>query len=504
MNIDYHFLIDDDDDGQFTQTGDNIRADVIRAEWQLGMARPYDAVSAVAQATLTVRNWQRHYSPEASGKLIGKPLTIISDDGTPRTHFSGFIAQVIPQTGDQGQREAQIIAYGRERELAQQTVRLPPAINWRADHALDAILTQIHWRYPRLVGMCIIGQSTIGNCEIFAASPLTIHADQGRSVFAFMADDWAEGLPADQAVLAIMRGEGGRFFFNRVGEAVFYHRHHLLSDTAPNLQFDNRMSALDYRYGDVINQVTVTLTPRRIGAPFSTLWSLVQTMRIAPDSTLTLTARYQLEGQSVGAVDVSAPRPYADYQAYDHPTRTDHDRTDMLQVRMSERGTSASVLELHNPTAQALYLTRLTLNGTPLITGDPLTLTAQDRVRMTYDGLHARQINLPVITDIDEAQSILQWELQRHSQARGRALSLTTDTHQHPHATLALTLFDTIRISETQTDHHADYHIIAEQHSVDAGGTQHRVRWLLEPAERDLFFIIGRHSIGADVVLVPR
>lgn len=505
MTITYNIAIDYNEDGDFTDTGDNITDDVLSAEWHLGMSAPYDSVSSIATAKITVLNPTRKFSPEVSGNLIGKPLRIQSDDGTTiRTHFSGFIERLEPQTGNQGKQEALIIAFGRELELEQHRVRLPLQTDVRADEALSDILTQINWRYAVLDGMCIIGRDSIGSSTIFPDEAFTSTLDTGKSTFAYLADDWADGLPANEAIQQLAQGEGGRFFFNREGDAVFYHRHHLIENSTISATFNDDMADLLYDYGSVVNAIEVVLTPRTIGTPNTKIWSLATALKLDRESAIQIIVRYEVDDESVGAIEVVTPQPDIHYKAYASPNNTLDDMTANFQIVIVETGLSATVLEIRNRGESRAYLTQLDIYGTPLITGDALSLKESDSLSMALYGKRALKMHLPVITDIEEAQTISAWELERRSSPRGVARELHTNTRNHPSKTLSLGLFDRIRIQETQTGHDANYHIVAEHHLVDKGATRHRVEWLLEAAESDLFFIIGTHSIGDDVVLIPR
>lgn len=501
MSITYRIAIDFDDDGNFTELGDNITPEILKADWQLGLSAPYDHMSTLSEARILVRNASQDFSPEITANLISKRLRIQSDDGTiVRTHFVGYIDHIEAQAGNQGSRLAEIIAYGRERELAQHRVRLSPQTDVRADEAIADILSQIDWRYAVLEGMCIIGRDSIGSSDIFPDDAITQSLDSGKSVFAFLADNWQDGFPANQAIAQLAQGEGGRFFFNREGEAIFYNRHHLLTDDNPAATFSDDVTGIGYDYGGIVNELEAVITPRSIGTANTRIWSLASPLRIEADSTVQVIARYQIEDESVGAIEVLTPH----YQVYAHPTILIQDMRADIRVILVEAGLSASVLEIRNRAGHKAYLTQLDLYGTPLMTGDALAVKAQDSMSIARYGKHARKIILPVITDIDDTQALINWDLQRLSQARGRIHTLQTHTRNHPTQTLALTLFDLISVKESQTGHEANYHIVAEQHIVDMGGTRHRVTWLLEAAERESFFIIGVHSIGDEVILAPR
>lgn len=506
MSISYSIAIDYDDDGTFTELGDNITGDILNVTWQLGLPAPYTHMAEVSSASITVRNKSGDYSPEVSTNFIGKRVRIQSDDGTTtRTHFIGFVKEIRPQAGNQGTGLSEIIVVGREYELTQHRVRLPFQTNFRADTAIEDILDQIDWRYDVLDGMCIIGRNSIGSSDIFPTERISKTLETGKSTFAFIADNWADGLDANRAINELAEGEAGRFFFDREGVANFHNRHRILLNNALSASFDDDMSHLIYDYGNIINDIEILLTPRTIGASNTRIWTLARPLKVQANSTIQIIARYKVDNEPVGAIDIIEPQSHSDFTAHIERDTSTQNITDSFQVRIIDASLSATVFELRNRAVYDGYLTQLDLYGTPLYTDDSLVLQTNDMSSISIYGRHATQIALPVITDIEEAIAIAHWELQRRSHPYGHVRELHTNTRNHPTEALSLTLFDIINIQESQSGHSADYAIIAEHHQVDMGGTRHQVSWLVEPADSNLFFIIGTHSIGnANVILAPR
>ena len=502
MPTTYMIAIDYNDDGDYSDLGDVISAEVLDAQWRLGMNAPYQHMAALSTAEIVVRNPSGTFSPEVTTLLPSKRLKIQSDDGiTVRTHFIGAIARVEPSTGEHGERTATIFAEGRQAEFSQQQVRLPLMTNLTADAGIEAILEQIQWRYDVLDGMCIIGRDSIGSSDIFGDNPITKTLDTGKSTFAYLGDSWEEGRFADDAIRQLAEAEAGRFFFNRNGEAIFYNRHHLLQDNTVAATFEDDMESLVYRYGDgLVNDVEVRILPRSIGIANSLLWSLGQSMKLSRNSETRITASYTLDGQPVGALEISEPIVSANSKA----NGNGEDMSDNVQVLLVEVGASAAIIEIRNRSNDKVHLTQLELHGTPLSTNHALILTAQDSMSKSLYGVHALKMDVPVVTDIIEAQTIADWELLRRGEPQGIVRELQTSTRSHPTETLSLTLFDRIKIIESQTGHSANYHIVAEAHHIDKGGTRHRVSYLLEPAEAGIFFVVGTHSIGGDEILAPR
>ncbi len=505
MSITYWIAIDKNDNGDFTNLGESITADILEAKWYLGMSEPDDTVADVGQATVIVRNHQQQFSPDITTNLIGKAFRIQSDDGnTIRTHFSGFVQRIIPQAGNQGTKLATIIAYSRDYTLRQNTIQLPLLLNLSADEAIHAIIDQAQWRYAFFEGYCIIGRDSIGSSDIFPDDAFARHFDTGISEFEFIGDDWSDGYPAHRAIQQFTEGEDGRFFFDREGRATFYNRHHLLNNPAIAATFTDDISDMVYHYGDVTNHITIQLKPRRVGDLHSILWSLEQPIRLEVNTRIEVIARYNIDGEAVGATAIDTPlQAYTDYQAMDNAQQ--QDMTTFASVTLLEIGSSATTFEIANQATRPIYLTQLILRGTPLILGDPLTLSQSIPDSIVLYGKHTKQVDVPVISDIEDAIGLANWALQRQAYPRGYVREITTTTRTHPTETLALTLYDLIAISEQQTGHHETYAIIREAHVVDKGGTHHRVTWLLEAADVDFFFTIGTHTIGdTSVVLVPR
>jgi hypothetical protein len=105
------------------------------------------------------------------------------------------------------------------------------------------------------------------------------------------------------------------------------------------------------------------------------------------------------------------------------------------------------------------------------------------------------------LTNIEEADQLARYELARRKDPRGTLHSIDLSGTLHLTQILTRTLFDRITIQDTQTNHTADYFIVAEEHTVDLGGTRHRTRWLLEPAAANTFWILDTCTLDYTAIL---
>ena len=500
MPVSYTVAIDSNDDGTFNQ---NISQDVIDLWWRLGMQNPYDSLAAPIQARITLRNQNQDYSPEETTLLPGKSVRIQSNDGTTtRTHFTGFIQHIEPQTGDQGSKQALLHLHGPESWLHENHVRVQPLQNATADTVIEAILNQALLRRPILDDYMVVGISgynTIGTNKLFGEN-ITRSLETGKSTFAYIGDTWGAGIRADEAIRQVAASERGRFFINRAGEAVFYNRHHTLTNTTLSATFEDDMAGLDYAYGaDLVNQVSLTLTPRSIGTPNSVLWALSSTQRIAPNETRQFIARYRDDNDNpFGALSVNT---ITDYSANSLSDGSGVNQTTSVEVVLVSTDASAALVEIRNRSDNTVYMTNLTLHGIPLIGDDPLIIEQRNDESITFYGLGMLELDLPALTSINEADQLARYEIARRKVPRGRIRELRTNIRHHPTQTLARTLFDRIRIIESQTSHDSEYFIIAEEHRVSQGGTRHEVSWTLEVADSDHFVIVGTSKPNGERVL---
>jgi hypothetical protein len=502
MAVSYTIAIDKNDDGDFSDSGENITADVIALRWRLGMKHPYDSVAGPSTAEITVNNADQTYSPEHTTLQPGHRVRIQSDDGsTVRTHFTGYITRIVPEPG--WGTQAVIHAEGVERELAQNLIRLVAMQDARADQVIDAVLDACTIRYPAIGGYLVIGVSghnIIGTHKLFGAA-LTRDFETGKSTFSYVADTWQEGITADRAIGQAAAAERGRFYFDRSGTARFLNRHYSVDNRTVQASFDDDMTGLEYRYGEVVNRIDLSVRPRSVGEPGTVLWMLEEPMRIRPGKVRRVVARYRDDNDnSIGAITVIPPVPETDFQAaYIDKTGVFPGYTPYINISLIEAGASAARFDVWHDLGYDLYLTAFQVRGTPLYGNDPVVLEAVDAESATLYGMNRLALDLPLLTSLEEAVDLAGYELVRRKTPRGRLWAMTTDLVQHPTETLARTLFDRVSVTESQTGHSADYFIIGEEHRVDL---RHCVRWLLEPVDDDTFFIIGTDKPDSSKYLI--
>ena len=488
----YIIAMDKNRDGDFADVSEDIAGETLELRWRLGMRQPYDSIADYSQAQIRVRNPRGDFSPERHRLDIGARLRIQSRDGKiTRTHFTGFIRYIEPEAGDWGQKQALIHLQDVQPWLDDSPVRPAPQVNTRADAVIDSLLNQATLRPEALAGYCIIdvvGYNLIDSVKIFPPQTLARRLAIGKTRFAYVGDWWSESTSVRQAIRELAESERGRFYIDRDGRAVFLNRHHTLVHKTVAASFDDDMTGLDYRYGDGgLNRVSLLMTPREVGVGGTLLWRLSQAQKIGQGAQIMLRLNLVDErNEPLGLLELE--RLEASFHR--KPDGSGAAVQEQAAVDIVEVGWTSVQALVRNRGAQDVYLTGLRVIGRPLYRRDPLEIVVADGESITFYGLKQMSLDLPSLSDIETARAFAVYEIARRKPPVGAVRTLTLNAADHPNAALDLTLFERIRITESQTGQRAaEYFIIAEEHHVRLGGARHEVTWTLEPADSMRFVI---------------
>ncbi len=507
MSISYIIAIDRNHDGDFKDSAEDITGEVLDLQWRLGLRQPYDSIADYSQAQITVHNLRAGFSPERHRLDSGARLRIQSSAGdVTRTHFTGYIRSVEPDAGDWGQKQAVIHLQDVQPWLDDSPVRLAPQVNVTADAVIDRLLNQAMIRRAALAGYCIIdvtGYNRIDSVRVFPQQTLARRLAGGKTRFAYIGDWWRESTPIRQAVRELAESERGRFYVDREGRAVFLNRHYTLVHKAVSASFDNDMTGLEYRYGDVgLNRLALAMTPREIGGGGTALWRLGQAQRIRQHTQVMMNLRFVDErNEPLGLLELER----LDASFHSRPDGSGPAIREQAAVEIVDIGLTSAQLRVHNMTPQDVYLTRLRVIGKPLYRCDPLEIVVSDGESIALYGPKQMSLDLPALSDIETAQAFATYEVARRRHPSGTVRTLTLNARDHQNAALGLSLFNRIRITESQTGHRAaEYFIIAEAHHVSLGGSRHEVTWTLEPADSTRFVIVDNSRIdNPQAVIAP-
>ena len=494
--------IDWDRDGSYTDE----TARVLSAKWMLGFQQAYMDVGNDAQLSLLMRNDDKRFTPENSaGPLSGKlaplrPVKIESNDGnTTRTHWSGWIAMVLPVGGKYGNRQVDIIAHGAMQFLKATETKIELQENQRSDQIIDALIQEVIFP-PALSDSWVLGDpdlSKVGESTKLANLEAFRDYEEGVLTLNLAGDNWVrQGGYSDQekdtfdvyrGIRDITAAERGKFFFDREGKAVFWNRHHILDKDAVDAGFNDAMTDMKYTFASLDqtkNEIIVTCHPRSVGAAPTILWELKDAViRVAPGERREVYVKYKDEkDKRIGGKDVTVED--VEYMQ------------GSCTVAVEAKANGANLVFKNESERTEAIVEQCVVKGRKIVDEGQMDARAIDQTSITYFGRRTMNINLPSIDDLDQARYIADFERNRRKTPFGLAQSITLQSHAEDggarHADqLGLTIGSLIQLQETQTNHDGTYIIIGEAHELARGGKHWTTSWYLEPQVETLPWKLG-------------
>lgn len=483
---------------QFSTGRDNVfnvdaTADVLGMEWRRGMTAAYEHVAQPTRGVVTLKNTSGTYLSLGAGATCQIRASV--GFSTPKIMFMGYIRYTeITMRG-----KATIHVEGMDAWLHTESGTIGPQVNVRADEVITDLLSDAQWPpiipYANYIVVSLGGQNGIDSGLLIYTPNLELTTETGRSTFAYVGDTWREGAPMIDIIREVVTSERGRFFLDKSGILKFYNRHYTMLNTTRRATYEKEILNWRYAFGaDILNRVEVGITPRRIGPDNTVVYRNTQPMQVDAGVTRRVIVRYaDDDGNRIGALSIQQPPTYT-------ATTTDGiEVSAFLEVAVERIGVNAAKLTLTNLTPIRLVLSNLEIRGVPLITEDPLIVVAESGQSRTAYGPRHDRLWLPAVTDIDEAQAVADYELRRRTFARGWAKEITVRADA-PDA-LEMDLFDRIQVvNMDETGHEADYLICGEYHQITP--SFHRITWVLEPAEQELYIIIDKHGVNDTTRLI--
>ncbi len=511
MSTSWTIAIDWDRNGDFSGEHDDITQRVLLAEWFVGMQRPYQLTADGSTLVMRLNNTDRRFSPEnSSSPLTGKlmplrPVKIESNDGTTTlTHWSGWIATIVPVGGKYGNREVDIIAHGAMQFLKATETKIELQENQRSDQIIDALIQEVIFP-PALSDSWVLGDpdySTLGQTTKLA--DLTTYSDfeEGVLTVRTAGDNWVrQGGYSDQekdtfdvyrGIRDITAAERGKFYFDRDGKAVFWNRHHILDKDAIDASFDDAMTDMKYTFASLDqtkNEIIVTCHPRSVAAGPTTLWELKDAViRVAPGARREVYVKYKDEkDKRIGGKEVTVE----DVKFLQGRCR----------VEVEAKANGANLVFKNESETREAVVEKCVVKGRKIVDEGQMDARAIDQESITFYGRRTMNINLPSIDDLDQAQHIADFERYRRKTPFGLAQMITLQSHAENgggrHADqLGLTIGSLIELRETQTAHDGTYFIIGEAHELARGGKHWTTTWYLEPRVETRHWKMGDASRG--------
>lgn len=486
-------------------TWTDISSYVITADWQIGLSAPYESMGRVAQANLMVLNTDRRFSPEYSsgpyyGNLTrGKAVRIKVQYGNSYNLFRGQISAIEPQTDSRGSRQATIRCVDILERAQRAEIFVPVQENKRADEVL-AVILQAAGLTANIDNRWLLGMtdySELGVSTELGNDNDLLQSEHGISTFAIIGDQWRDKTSVFGALRDTAAREYGYLFTNRSGRFIFWNRHHFILTTDVNETItDSHLRGASYSFGDdLVNEAIVPVRQRTIGTSNEVLGRLEQPVQIKIDETKTVTFRYRDNDSGISFAGKNAiePNPGSDWYANTAKDGTGVDKTNDVDVAISEEtGTSCTVDFTNNSGEDVYLLAGAQIRGIKITDYGQIDVVVSDQTSInTYE---LQRYTYPAALDnLPEGEALARYILAQRGSPYGALKSITLAGHTSEtllQTVIANSIGGRLTLSETQVAAGGDYFIIGETWKL--ADAQINVTWILQPAARSDYWILGK------------
>jgi hypothetical protein len=356
-----------------------------------------------------------------SGFGLANPIRIRTNDGTTiRPLFRGFISDLVPTTGERGDRRVAVDCVDWLEVLAVSPIGpVPVLIGKESDYCLRLLLDQTN------------------------RPPASVDIDTGNEIFPFAFDqiDSVQGKIL-QEVAEIVRCEGGAAYVKRDGTFRVEARQRRQIPIMPVLTLDNHWQEMDAGMGlhNIINTQRATVYPREPGPDTDTVvvgsispGSIARRQLLVPGDIVPLEGTYsdpEERSISVGAIDLQVITPVTDYTMTTNEDGTGDDLTayvSFISGNPPDGGNSYSVQVVNtHPSLQGWF--HMQVRGRILRRFDPVGTYYEDLDSQNeFLPREPPALNLRYVSDIEGGRSRCMFlvNMYKNQKIRPRKFMLT-------------------------------------------------------------------------------
>jgi hypothetical protein len=342
--------------------------------------------------------------------------------------------------------------------------------------------------------------------------PAKFSLQTGKLTFPIAGDKWdGEKVNAMQVIEDVTNTERGRFYARRDGTLIWENQTQQFLDpiqpveVSLNGEFSSLSGGLDVQ--DVVSAVKVKYAPRQpltsgVIAKAASMITVPGTLSGNNVITVNLPFVDPVSGQPIAAQSVITPlEPYTDWTAYEFPDGngdyTAPQYRGILTFAVMIKGTKAEVT-ITNRATGPLYILKLQIRGTGLITYNPTEVNIEDATSKQENGTRLYSLNLPLPVDYTFASALAGYTLRRWKDQQFRVKSIAfEDCDDALTATLLkLDIGSLVNVSDPASKLSDAAHKVAGLHWEFGANKERKVRINLARLEPRTFWIVGDPVYG--------
>ena len=511
----YTVLVDWNNDGDFSDSGDDITSDVLSLSWERGRdyASQLQGRSVAGKLSATLVNTGGKYSPSNTSSALtgnilpGRTVKVQAGSGSfPYTfpvafndgvRWQGKLDRILPAPAAEGVKTATLTAVGTLGYLNQFETQLASQTNRRTDQAIGAILDDVGWT-----------ESDDRDLET------------GKTTISRF---WISGKKAIDALRLVEEAEAGFLLESKSGQIAFQNRHHRITQTASTTSqatFSDADGAAhtcvevdqDDPLGTIVNHVEATARTFDT-ASVAVLWTHPETgsasPTLAPGEAKTFEAEFPNPDAANSAMEVDAwttPAATTDYLLNSAYGGGGTNLTSDITATQSKTAERMAITLTNSATGSDGYVTKLQARGTAVSTKNPCIVRAIDTVSQGIYGERKYVAKTQFIPTTSEAQDWCEYQVSIFASPTNiLTMTIPASTSGNIGQVLGRDISDRVTVTATNDAKlgiSADFFIESERHQVSEGGQQHVAVWQLSPASGGYsqFWVLGVGVLGTSTV----
>lgn len=509
----YVFAIDFDKDLTYGNALSDVTDYVISARWIYGATDSYQDFAPPARMALVLSNSAGDFSAEDSGAtyygLLQKGLLVrvrATLGVTTVDYFVGRIQQLDYQGDGVYQAKSVLLTIGDFMDdLLNEEPVMPLFLGVAPGQIIRDVFDRAGLVFPYVSSFWVLGEA--GNSELGSTTipfdgtvnSLTTSIGNGRTLLAYTGDKPIGSIQTYMRDLVASECGGLFFYAARNGAFTFLERTWAANPSIAATLTDDNIDEAEYIVDDdVLNDVSITYYPRRVGTSNTVLWSQEGVIELRPGQQREVNGRYfdpNNPSISVGGLYPSPMTAGIDYIARQRADGSGLDLTSFLVVSSVLGGSSAEIALQNTHPTRNLFVTTLQVRGTPLYSNQPETVRVTDAASQIKYGIRRKSITLRLVDSQELAENYATSLLAQFAFPTPRLRSITwlgNKSDANMLNSMQRFVGEVIRVNSARLNHDQNYLIVGEQHQVNAGGEdEHRTTLILKPASREVYWILG-------------
>lgn len=457
--MDYIVYVDWNNDGDFSDSGEDVSVDTLAVRIDRGYDSPVARVPKVGTATIVLLNHDKQYSPPLVANAL--PRRAVRIDMGTGTLFRGYIRDIRPAPGQHRERTVEIECEDAMALLDQHEGPTALQTDVYADDIISAVVSAVF-------------------------TPASTSYDQGINKFSVSAERWTdvdkigvgyEEITASQKITDACASDWGRFYVSKSGVPTFKNRHSVALDSTVELVLSDDMVDMGYAksVAEVYNQIETKAVPRSVSGTVEVLGAFAGDNKpyLRPGEVTTVKINFvdpDNTALQIGGKDAIAPVAGTDVIANDQQGGGGTSYSASIGIAMTARADYAEVT-LTNNAAVPVYITTLRVRGYPVRVTDEIPVLAGNAVSQNAYQKRKLVVSTPLVNLQSEAAMLAQHLLDTWKDPRdavtGVAFLANAGDDTLTNAARDLELLDRVTLTETQTGLSAIRgHILAIRHDI--------------------------------------